>query len=266
MLLRPKRRPCQFPIRAWRRKNNAVEWQSSLGQKFYERELPHAPRPLDCVLCRLKSAWSRSLQGRRDASVRRTPPAQPADLSADRSHRGERYACRRGVAASRRRVSSTIARRRPHKRRPNRDIVASGVQPRPSCEACRSSGAGERSSLMDLLLWIVFGLVVGLVAKLIMPGNDPGGIILTIVLGIVGAMLGGWLGRVLGLYREGEAAGFIMAVVGAVIILGIYRLVLPGRPGRLRASRGGLIGRSTPRGFRGAPRVSRGASARQGAG
>src|SRR2546422_9953564 len=82
---------------------------------------------------------------------------------------------------------------------------------------------------MDILLWIVFGLVVGLVAKLIMPGRDPGGIILTIVLGIVGAMLGGWLGRVLGLYREGEAAGFIMAVVGAGIILGIYRLVLPGR-------------------------------------
>src|SRR6267378_2331624 len=232
MLLRPKRRPCQFPIRAWRRKNNAVEWQSSLGQKFYERELPHAPRPLDCVLCRLKSAWSRSLQGRRDASVRRTPPAQPADLSADRSHRGERHACRRGVAASRRRVSSTIAPRRvtsPRRRIQARDIVASGVQPRPSCEACRSSGAGERSSLMDILLWIVFGLVVGLVAKLIMPGNDPGGIILTIVLGIVGAMLGGWLGRVLGLYREGEAAGFIMAVVGAVIVLGIYRLVLPGR-------------------------------------
>ena len=79
------------------------------------------------------------------------------------------------------------------------------------------------------LLWIVFGLVVGLVAKLIMPGPDPGGIVLTIVLGIVGAMLGGWLGRVMGLYHEGEAAGFIMAVVGAIIVLGLYRLVLPGR-------------------------------------
>ena len=79
---------------------------------------------------------------------------------------------------------------------------------------------------MDILLWIVFGLVVGIVAKLIMPGHDPGGIIVTIVLGIVGAMLGGWLGRVMGLYREGEAAGFIMAVVGAIVVLGIYRLVL----------------------------------------
>ena len=82
---------------------------------------------------------------------------------------------------------------------------------------------------MDILLWIVFGLVVGIVAKLVMPGNDPGGIFVTIILGIVGAMLGGWVGRVMGLYREGEAAGFLMAVVGAVIILGLYRLVMPGR-------------------------------------
>jgi len=82
---------------------------------------------------------------------------------------------------------------------------------------------------MDILLWLVFGLVVGIVAKLIMPGNDPGGIVLTMVLGIVGAMLGGWIGRVMGLYREGDAAGFIMAVVGAVVILGIYRLVIPNR-------------------------------------
>jgi uncharacterized membrane protein YeaQ/YmgE (transglycosylase-associated protein family) len=82
---------------------------------------------------------------------------------------------------------------------------------------------------MDILLWIVFGLVVGLVAKLIMPGTDPGGIILTMVLGIVGALLGGWLGRVFGLYREGDAAGFIMAVVGAVIVLALYRLVMPNR-------------------------------------
>jgi uncharacterized membrane protein YeaQ/YmgE (transglycosylase-associated protein family) len=82
---------------------------------------------------------------------------------------------------------------------------------------------------MDILLWIVFGLVVGIVAKFIMPGRDPGGMILTIVLGIVGAMLGGWVGRVLGLYREGEVAGFLMAVVGAIIVLALYRLVLPGR-------------------------------------
>jgi uncharacterized membrane protein YeaQ/YmgE (transglycosylase-associated protein family) len=82
---------------------------------------------------------------------------------------------------------------------------------------------------MDILLWIVFGLVVGIVAKFLMPGRDPGGMILTIVLGIVGALLGGWLGRALGFYREGEAAGFIMAVVGAIIVLAVYRLVTAGR-------------------------------------
>ena len=82
---------------------------------------------------------------------------------------------------------------------------------------------------MDILLWVLFGLVVGIVARLIMPGRDPGGIIITIILGIVGAMLGGWLGRVLGFYREGEAAGFIMAVIGAVIILALYRMIAPGR-------------------------------------
>ena len=81
---------------------------------------------------------------------------------------------------------------------------------------------------MEILVWIVFGLVVGVVAKFIMPGRDPGGIILTIVLGIVGAVVGGWLGRVLGLYRAGEAAGFFMAVVGAVVVLALYRLVTRG--------------------------------------
>ena len=79
---------------------------------------------------------------------------------------------------------------------------------------------------MDILLWIVFGLVVGVVAKFLMPGNDPGGIFVTILLGIVGATLGGWIGRVMGMYREGEPAGFIMAVVGAVVLLLLYRLVM----------------------------------------
>ena len=82
---------------------------------------------------------------------------------------------------------------------------------------------------MDILLWIVFGLVVGAIAKLLMPGRDPGGFILTIVLGIVGALLGGWVGRVMGLYREGEPVGFVMAVVGAIILLGLYRLFMRGR-------------------------------------
>jgi uncharacterized membrane protein YeaQ/YmgE (transglycosylase-associated protein family) len=78
---------------------------------------------------------------------------------------------------------------------------------------------------MSILLWIVFGLIVGAVAKLIMPGRDPGGIIITMLLGIVGALVGGWLGQALGLYRPGEPAGFIMAVIGAIILLALYRLI-----------------------------------------
>ncbi|HEY7496435.1 MAG TPA: GlsB/YeaQ/YmgE family stress response membrane protein [Candidatus Tectomicrobia bacterium] len=78
---------------------------------------------------------------------------------------------------------------------------------------------------MGVLLWIVFGLIVGAVAKLIMPGRDPGGIIITMLLGIVGALVGGWLGQALGMYQPGEPAGFIMAVVGAIILLALYRLL-----------------------------------------
>jgi uncharacterized membrane protein YeaQ/YmgE (transglycosylase-associated protein family) len=82
---------------------------------------------------------------------------------------------------------------------------------------------------MDILLWIVFGLIVGIVAKFVMPGRDPGGMIVTIVLGIVGALLGGWIGRALGMYQAGQPVGFIMAVIGAVVILAIYRLGFTGR-------------------------------------
>ena len=74
-----------------------------------------------------------------------------------------------------------------------------------------------------MLGWAVFGLIVGALAKLIMPGRDPGGIIVTMLLGIVGAMLGGFLGRLVGWYGPGEAAGYIMAILGAVLILFIYR-------------------------------------------
>lgn len=82
---------------------------------------------------------------------------------------------------------------------------------------------------MGILGWIVFGLVVGAIAKLLMPGKDPGGIIVTMVLGIVGALLGGFVGRALGMYNSNESAGFIMALVGAVVVLLIYRLTLGGR-------------------------------------
>ncbi len=82
---------------------------------------------------------------------------------------------------------------------------------------------------MGILGWIVFGLIVGAVAKLLMPGRDPGGIIVTMVLGIVGALLGGFIGRALGLYNEGEAAGFIMALLGAIAVVLIYRMSIGGR-------------------------------------
>jgi uncharacterized membrane protein YeaQ/YmgE (transglycosylase-associated protein family) len=86
--------------------------------------------------------------------------------------------------------------------------------------------------MVGLLGWIVFGLVAGVIAKLLMPGRDPGGFIVTILLGIAGAMLGGFAGQALGIYQEGESAGMIMAVVGAILLLGIYRMVAR-RPARV---------------------------------
>ena len=79
---------------------------------------------------------------------------------------------------------------------------------------------------MNILGWILFGLVVGALAKFVMPGRDPGGIIVTILLGIAGALLGGFIGRALGFYREGEAAGWIMAFLGSILLLFLYRLMV----------------------------------------
>ncbi|HEX9892453.1 MAG TPA: GlsB/YeaQ/YmgE family stress response membrane protein [Gemmatimonadales bacterium] len=78
---------------------------------------------------------------------------------------------------------------------------------------------------MGLIITLVIGLIVGVIAKALMPGRDPGGIIITILLGIGGALVGTWLGRLVGLYQPGASAGFIMSVVGAVVILWIYRMV-----------------------------------------
>jgi uncharacterized membrane protein YeaQ/YmgE (transglycosylase-associated protein family) len=78
---------------------------------------------------------------------------------------------------------------------------------------------------MEWIGAIVIGLLAGVVAKLLMPGKDPGGFIITTILGIVGAVVATWLGQAIGWYREGEAAGFIGAVVGAIILLLIYRFV-----------------------------------------
>lgn len=73
--------------------------------------------------------------------------------------------------------------------------------------------------------WIVIGGIAGAIAKLLMPGRDPGGCLITILLGIAGALVAGWLGKMIGWYREDQGAGFIAAIVGAFILLGLYRLI-----------------------------------------
>jgi uncharacterized membrane protein YeaQ/YmgE (transglycosylase-associated protein family) len=80
--------------------------------------------------------------------------------------------------------------------------------------------------MFGILGWIVFGLIVGIVAKFLMPGRDPGGIIVTMLLGIVGAVFGGFIGRSLGMYGANQGAGFLMSIVGAIVVLFIYRLMV----------------------------------------
>ena len=89
--------------------------------------------------------------------------------------------------------------------------------------------------MLAILAWIVFGLIVGLIAKAIMPGRDPGGLIVTILLGIVGSIIGGFIGRALGYGRPGDFVGSVtrpgllmnlaLAVLGAIIVLAVYRLI-----------------------------------------
>ena len=84
---------------------------------------------------------------------------------------------------------------------------------------------------MHFLWTLIIGLVVGAIAKLLMPGKDPGGFIVTMLLGIAGALLAGFLGRALGWYNDpAEAPGLIASVIGAMVLLLIYR-VLIGRRG-----------------------------------
>jgi uncharacterized membrane protein YeaQ/YmgE (transglycosylase-associated protein family) len=77
--------------------------------------------------------------------------------------------------------------------------------------------------MLGILGWVLFGLIVGALAKLVMPGRDPGGVLVTMVLGIAGALVAGFLGRALGWYQAGEPAGFVMATLGAVLLLFLYR-------------------------------------------
>ena len=76
------------------------------------------------------------------------------------------------------------------------------------------------------MIWaLLVGLVVGAVAKFVMPGKDPGGIFVTMLLGVAGAMTANWIGRSTGVYGENEVAGFIGAVIGAMILLALYRIL-----------------------------------------
>jgi uncharacterized membrane protein YeaQ/YmgE (transglycosylase-associated protein family) len=87
---------------------------------------------------------------------------------------------------------------------------------------------------MGILWTLIIGLIVGALAKLFMPGRDPGGVIITMLLGVAGALLAGFLGRAVGWYREpGEGPGIVASVIGAMLLLFIYRLII-GRSGRSR--------------------------------
>lgn len=81
--------------------------------------------------------------------------------------------------------------------------------------------------MMAVLMWVLFGLVVGIVAKLIMPGREPGGFAITVLLGIGGALVGGFLGRLLGVSTTNSSpGGFLMSILGAIVLLAIYNLAI----------------------------------------
>ena len=79
---------------------------------------------------------------------------------------------------------------------------------------------------MAILSWIVFGLVIGIIAKLLMPGKDPGGFIITMLLGIAGALVGGFIGRAMGFYGPNQGAGWLISILGAIILLALYRMLV----------------------------------------
>ena len=84
----------------------------------------------------------------------------------------------------------------------------------------------EKDQNMSVIWTLVIGLVVGLVAKALMPGKDPGGIFITALIGIAGAFLAHFAGRAMNWYADGEPAGFIASVLGAIALLAIYRMVM----------------------------------------
>jgi uncharacterized membrane protein YeaQ/YmgE (transglycosylase-associated protein family) len=80
--------------------------------------------------------------------------------------------------------------------------------------------------MFGVLGWMIFGLIVGAIAKLVMPGRDPGGILVTMAIGIAGALTGGFIGRALGWYGPNDGAGFFMSLLGAILLLWLYRVLM----------------------------------------
>ena len=85
------------------------------------------------------------------------------------------------------------------------------------------------NGMFGVLGWMLFGLIVGALAKLLMPGRDPGGIIVTMAIGIAGSLTGGFVGRALGWYGPNDGAGFFMSLLGAVLLLWLYRMIVARR-------------------------------------
>ncbi|WP_321471947.1 GlsB/YeaQ/YmgE family stress response membrane protein [uncultured Paludibaculum sp.] len=82
--------------------------------------------------------------------------------------------------------------------------------------------------MLSFIWMCLIGLVAGALAKMLMPGKDPGGMLVTMLLGIAGSIVAGFLGRTLGWYQEGQTAGLIMSVLGAVLLLALYRMLKKG--------------------------------------
>jgi uncharacterized membrane protein YeaQ/YmgE (transglycosylase-associated protein family) len=82
---------------------------------------------------------------------------------------------------------------------------------------------------MEILTLLVIGLIIGVVAKFLLPGKDPGGLFITILLGIAGSFLAHYIGAAAGWYAPGQPAGFVASVVGAIILLLVYRMLFRGR-------------------------------------
>ena len=78
---------------------------------------------------------------------------------------------------------------------------------------------------MHIVMFIVFGLVVGAIARMLVPGREPGGWVVSMAIGILGSMIGAFVGQAVGIYRVGETAGFIMSVLGAMVVVAVYQIL-----------------------------------------